>query len=155
MIWTTVLMMRLKILETISTAKRFGIPVRWWWWTTVLMMRLKILETISTAKWFWSTTHINHFHSKMVLAFRYGDDDEWRCWWWDWRFRVWFVLFCFVCFIWGCRMQLCWDLCTVHKNFLMHHNRSQLFSKIILLKNVFYVENKVAIWLVFKENSFD
>jgi len=30
------------------------------------------------------------FHSKMVLAFRYGDDDgdddERRCWWWDWRF---------------------------------------------------------------------
>jgi len=21
----------------------------------------------------------NHFHSKMVLAFRYGDDDERRC----------------------------------------------------------------------------
>jgi len=30
------------------------------------------------------------FHSKMILAFRYGDDDgdddERRCWWWDWRF---------------------------------------------------------------------
>jgi len=108
----------------------FGISVRWWWWTTVLMMRLKILETISTSKWFWSTTHRNHFHSKMVLAFRYGDDDgdddERRCWWWDWRFRVWFVLFGF---IWGCRKQLCWDLCTMHKDFLMHHNRT-LFQRV-------------------------
>jgi len=26
------------------------------------------------------------FHIKMVLAFRYGDDDERWCWWWDWRF---------------------------------------------------------------------
>jgi len=55
----------------------FCIPVRWWWWTTMLMMRLKILETISTAKCVWSTTH---------RAFRYGDDDERRCWRWDWRF---------------------------------------------------------------------
>jgi len=125
----------------------FGIPVRWWWrwwwWMTVLMMRLKILETISTAKWVWSTTHINYFHSKMVLAFRYsdddGDDDERRCWWWDWRFQWWwwwttvmiqfvsaFGSFYFVLFgfLWGCRKQLCWDLCTVHKDFLMHHNRS-------------------------------
>jgi len=39
------------------------------------MMRLKILETISTAKWVWSTTHKNHFHNKMVLAFQYGDDE--------------------------------------------------------------------------------
>jgi len=67
----------------------FGIPVRWWWWTTVLMMKLKILETISTEKWVWSTTHRNHFHNKMVLAFRYGDDDERWCWWWDWRFQWW------------------------------------------------------------------
>jgi len=114
----------------------------------------------------------NHFHSKMVLAFWYGDDDERRCWWWDWIFwkpfpyqngfglrltetistakQFWhsstvmmtvmmmndsvddeiedsaFGSFCFVLFgfIWGCRKQLCWDLCTVHKDFLMHHNRS-------------------------------
>ena len=39
------------------------------------MMRLKILETISTTKWVWSRTHRNHFHNKMVLAFQYGDDD--------------------------------------------------------------------------------
>ena len=56
-------------------------------------MRLKILETISIEKWVWSTTHRNHFHNKMVLAFRYGDDDgdddERRCWWWDWRFQWW------------------------------------------------------------------
>jgi len=121
------------------------------------------------------------FHSKMVLAFRYGDDDERRCWWWDWRFwkpfpqqnefgvqltktistakwfwhsgtvmmmnngvdgeiedssgddderRWWFSLFArlvrFVLFgfLWGCRKQLCWDLCTVYNDFLMHHNRS-------------------------------
>ena len=32
-------------------------------------------EIESTSKWFWSTTRINHFHSKMVLAFRYSDDD--------------------------------------------------------------------------------
>jgi len=148
-------------------------------------MRLKILETISTTKWVWSTTHRNHFHNKMVLAFRYGDDDERQCWWWDWRFwkpfpqqngfgvqltetisttkwfwhsgtvmmtvimmkddvddefedssgddderRWWFnlfprlVRFVLFCFLWGCRKQLCWDLCTVHKDFLMHHNRS-------------------------------
>jgi len=115
----------------------FGIPVRWWWWMTVLMMRLEILETISTTKWVWSTTHGNHFHNKMVLAFRDGDDDERRCWLWDWRFQWWWWwrrwwfnlfprLFCFVLFgfLWGCKKQLCWNLCTVHKDFLMHHNRS-------------------------------
>ena len=94
----------------------------------------------------WSTTHRNHFHSKMVLAFRYGDDDgdddERRCWWWDWRFRWWwwwttvmiqfvsvFGSFCLFCFLWGCRKQLCWDLCTVHKDFLMHHNRSPSYNR--------------------------
>ena len=104
----------------------FGIPVRWWWWTTVLMMRLKILETISTAKWFWSTTHRNHFHSKMVLDYdsqkpftqqnSFGIPVRW--WWWTtvlmMRLKiprlVRFVLFGF---IWGCRKQLCWDLCTI------------------------------------------
>jgi len=74
-----------------------SISVRWWWWTTVLTMRLKILETISTAKWVWSTTHRNYFHSKMILAFRYvddnGDDDE-RRWW----FSLYPRLVCFVLF---------------------------------------------------------
>jgi len=102
----------------------FAIPVRWWWWPTVLMMRLKILETISTAKWFW------HSGTVMMTVMMNDGVDERRCWWWDWRFRVWFVLFCFVLFgfIWGCRKQLCWDLCTVHKDFLMHHNRSHTQS---------------------------
>ena len=38
-----------------------------------------------------------------------------------------FGSFCFVLFgfIWGCRKQLYWDLCTVHKDFLKHHNLSQ------------------------------
>ena len=66
------------------------------------MMRLKILETISTAKWLWHSGTVmmtvmmmndsvddeiedssGDVHSKMVLAFRYGDDDghddERRC----------------------------------------------------------------------------
>jgi len=29
--------------------------------------RVQHTETIFTAKWFWSTTHRNHFHCKMVL----------------------------------------------------------------------------------------
>jgi len=28
-----------------------------------------VTETISTTKWFWSTTHRNHFRSKMVLEY--------------------------------------------------------------------------------------
>jgi len=79
----------------------FGIPVRWWWWMTMLMMRLKI---------------------PVVMMMNDGDDSV--C------FRVWFFLFCFVLFgfLWGCRKQLCWDLCTLHKDFLMHHSRSLIRS---------------------------
>jgi len=34
-----------------------------------------------------------------------------------------------VCFrVWGCRKQLCWDLCTVHKDFLTHHNHSHVYN---------------------------
>jgi len=108
--------------------------------------------------WFWSTTHRNHFHSKMVLEYNSHKSFPrqngfgilvrwwWRWWWWTTVlmmrlkilvvmmmndgddlvcFRVWFVLFCLV-FFWGCRKQLCWDLCTVHKDFLMRHNRSRI-----------------------------
>jgi len=51
----------------------------------------------------------------MVMIMNDGDDSVYL--------RIWFVLFCLVSFG-GCRKQLCWDLCTVHKDFLMHHNRS-------------------------------
>ena len=50
-----------------------------------------------------------------------------------------------VCFrIWGCRKQLCWDLCTVHKDFLMHHNRSLIFVWYYILGlNMFLVPIKL------------
>ena len=77
------------------------------------MMRLKILETISTAKWFCHSGTV----MMTVMMMNDGVDDEIE----DSAFGS----FCFVLFgfIWGCRKQLCWDLCTVHKDFLMHHNR--------------------------------
>jgi len=55
-----------------------------------------------------------------------------------------FGSFCFVLFgfIWGCRKQLCWDLCTVHKDFLMHHNRflERGVSHLPSLSNFFFIQ---------------
>jgi len=125
-----------QLTETISTAK-------WFWHSgTVMMMNDGVDDEIEDSG--------NHFHIKMGLEYNsqkpfpqqngFGIPVRWR--WWTTMlmmrlkipvvmmmndgddsvcFRVWFVLFGF---FWGCRKQLCWDLCTVHKDFPMHHNRS-------------------------------
>ena len=59
---------------------------------------------------------------KIPVVMMMNDSDDSVC------FRVWFVLFCFAWFSLGCRKQLCWDLCMVHKDFLMHHNRSRILN---------------------------
>jgi len=113
-----------QLTETISTAK-------WFWHSdtvimTVMMMNDSVDDEIEdSGNHFHSKMGLEYnsqkpFHSKMVLAFRYGDDDgdddERRCWWWDWRFQWWwwwttvmiqfvsaFGSFCFVLFgfLWG------------------------------------------------------
>jgi len=49
-----------------------------------------------------------------------------------------FGSFCFVLFgfLWGCRKQLCWDLCSMHKDFLMHHNHSLTWESYLYVRMV-------------------
>jgi len=90
----------------------FGIPVRWWWWTAVLMMRLEILETISTTKGFGvqltetisTTKWVWHSGTMMMMndgvddeiEDSSGDDDKWRWWFSLFPRLIRFVLFCLV-----------------------------------------------------------
>jgi len=45
----------------------YELAVDCWWVCEIFGVQLT--ETISTAEWFWSTTHRNYFHSKMVLEY--------------------------------------------------------------------------------------
>jgi len=74
------------------------------------------LETIPTAKWFWSTTHKNHFPSKLVLEYNSQKPFSLQN-----GFRVQLTETISIA-----KWFMCWDLCTVHKDFLMHHNQTQL-----------------------------
>jgi len=72
------------------------------------------LETIPTAKWFWSTTHINHFHNKMVLEYNSQKPFSLQN-----GFGVQLTETIFIA-----NWFMYWDLCTVHKDFLIHHNQT-------------------------------